>query len=108
MAPRPASSTTARSRALRQRILQVLQVHYAAGTGLACSLAAIRDGLSGSPVPFDEAEIRVAIQSLLADELIAAAEGDGWVLTADGNEFLDADCPWGQIDRFLGRKGGTT
>lgn len=102
-----------RRRAIQETLLRDLRIRYEAAPGLPLLWAHLLYGFQTATVPYTEEEIRAALADLVERGFATASNeagaGDlpekGYVLTADGRDFLDARCPWHLVDRFS-PKGG--
>jgi len=88
-------------------VLEILRVQYSAGLDIGCTAEQIADA-NASVCGFTAEEYTRALKSLQGDRLIGQTEdaqgseslGFRWLLTADGDEFIEAGFPWKTIDRF--------
>jgi hypothetical protein len=106
----------ARSRMIRQTVLRIVAISHQAAPGVVVLARQIYESLATGMVRYTQSEVDVELAYMASAKLletVSVASGrpmpePGYRLTNAGLDFWRAECPWTELEGYLGRGGGQT
>lgn len=104
-------SDIARSRYLRERVLETLWLADGAGANFGLPLGKVMDQFACARVEVSEADVRRELNDLVDDSLIRREWDedltcDLYRITSSGRDFKKAGYPWDKVDQYTGKRPG--